>query len=123
MKCFVSQSNVHIITEKLVGKLANPFSLEHVGNKVLKADFHGAFLSVVEAINPSLVGHSGIVVMERKNSFLIVTKKNRMVAIPKKGSVFVTKVCGAVMHLYGTALRFRGTDRAVHKFKATNIVK
>lgn len=44
---------------------------------VVKADLHGAIIKVAASKCPSLVGQTGIVVMETKNSFKIVSRDNR----------------------------------------------
>lgn len=44
---------------------------------VVKADLHGAIIIVAASKCPSLVGQTGIVAMETKNSFKIVSRDNR----------------------------------------------
>jgi len=44
--------------------------------KLLKADFHGALLTVTKAKSPSLVGLTGLVLLETKNTFKLITTKN-----------------------------------------------
>lgn len=44
---------------------------------LVKSDFHGAKLKVIASRNPTLVGHTGIVAMETRNSFKIVGVDNR----------------------------------------------
>lgn len=44
---------------------------------VVKADLHGACIKVTASKCPSLVGQTGIVAMETKNSFKIVGRDNR----------------------------------------------
>ncbi|XP_060715222.1 ribonuclease P protein subunit p29 isoform X1 [Tachysurus vachellii] len=48
--------------------------------KLLKADFHGAVLTVVRSKCPSYVGSTGILVQELKHVFKIITKENRLKA-------------------------------------------
>lgn len=60
--------------------------------KLVKADFHGAIISVRQSKNPCLVGLSGIVVHETENAFKIVTKKDQLKLIPKPHSIFTFAV-------------------------------
>jgi ribonuclease P protein subunit POP4 len=43
---------------------------------LLKADYHGAHLKVVRSACSSLVGQSGIVVFDTKNTFKIIGRDN-----------------------------------------------
>lgn len=44
---------------------------------LVKVDFHGAKIAVIASCNPSLVGQSGIIAMETRNTFKIVGKDNK----------------------------------------------
>ena len=46
--------------------------------RVCRADFHGAFVKVTKAKAGSQVGLEGYVVMETRNTFQLVTKKDRL---------------------------------------------
>lgn len=102
---------------RMLGSLTEQANLDAVGPKILKSDFHGAFISVIESQSPSHLGLSGIVVMERKNVFVVITKKSRVVTIPKNGSVFQMKVSGLMVKLYGSRICFKASERMVKKFK------
>ncbi|XP_056135031.1 ribonuclease P protein subunit p29 isoform X2 [Lampris incognitus] len=54
---------------------SNPLSIQQ---KLLKADFHGAIITVVRSKCPSYVGTTGILVQEFKHVFKIITKEDRM---------------------------------------------
>ncbi|KAJ3507564.1 hypothetical protein NMY22_g16893 [Coprinellus aureogranulatus] len=60
--------------------------------KLLKADFHGAVLTVKDSKNPSLVGLSGILIHETENAFKLVTSKNKVKLVPKENSIFTFAV-------------------------------
>ncbi|THH32140.1 hypothetical protein EUX98_g2055 [Antrodiella citrinella] len=60
--------------------------------KLVKADFHGAFITVRQSKNPCLIGLSGIVAHETENAFKIVTKTDGLKLIPKAHSLFVLAV-------------------------------
>ncbi|KRX71338.1 Ribonuclease P protein subunit p29 [Trichinella sp. T6] len=51
---------------------------------LLKADYHGAVLLVSHSKCQSQVGLFGIVVVETKHTFLLLTPKDRLLTIPKK---------------------------------------
>ncbi len=72
---------------------------------------------MLESRSPSHTGLSGIVLMEFRNTFKLITKRNRVVLVPKAGSVFVLRTCGFLVTLYGSQLCFRAVERAVVKFK------
>ncbi|KAG7268554.1 hypothetical protein CRUP_036311, partial [Coryphaenoides rupestris] len=88
-----------------------------VQQKLLKADFHGAILTVVRSKCPSYVGTTGILVQEFKHIFKIITKENRLKVIPKKNSVFAVEASGFVSHIYGSKFEYRASERSVKKFK------
>ncbi|KAI8998722.1 RNase P/MRP p29 subunit [Trametes punicea] len=110
--------------------------------KLIKADFHGALITVRRSKNPCLVGHSGIVVHETENAFKVITALDRLKLIPKQNSVFVfavplyatpalppstsssSPVPRTVLdmphiefELYGNHFCFRAAERAGRKFK------
>ncbi|KAG8993529.1 hypothetical protein FRB90_000676 [Tulasnella sp. 427] len=60
--------------------------------KLVKADFHGAIITVKESKNASLVGQTGIVVHESENTFKIITQRNQFKVIPKRNSVFIFRI-------------------------------
>ena len=60
--------------------------------KVLKADFHGALISVFKAKNKCLVGVEGIVIKETQKAFYIVNAKDEQKTVLKKGMVFILRV-------------------------------
>ncbi len=101
----------------VLSKHGSHASLEQTGAKVLKADWHGAFISVLESATPSQVGHAGIVLVERKNTFLIVTKKSELLLLSKAGTVFAMRLANMVLKLHGDAVRVRASERSVQKFR------
>ncbi|KAI6218008.1 Ribonuclease P protein subunit p29 [Aphelenchoides fujianensis] len=73
--------------------------------RLLKADFHGCLLRVAQAANPSQIGLHGIVVHESRNTFQMVTKKDKIIVIPKEGSTFQFVLAGKVYTIFGDAIR------------------
>lgn len=50
---------------------------EQLNNKLYRADFHGALVTVIQSKCPSYVGLTGIIVMETKNVFKILGQDNK----------------------------------------------
>lgn len=64
------------------GKLSVPevydSKYDHFSKTLVKSDLHGAKITVECSCNPSLVGQTGIVAMETRNTFKIVGVDNRI---------------------------------------------
>ncbi len=90
-----------------------------IQQKLLKADYHGAILTVTKAKNPSMIGHTGIMVQETKNVFKIVSKDNKVKMIPKENTVFTVEVEGFRLDIDGSHFRFTAAERVHRKFKFT----
>ena len=54
----------------------NPRNWENVNLQLIKADFHGAKISIDRSKCPSLVGVTGIVIQDTKNTFRICGMDN-----------------------------------------------
>ncbi|XP_046842716.1 ribonuclease P protein subunit p29-like [Xenia sp. Carnegie-2017] len=89
-----------------------------LASKIIKADFHGAILTVSKSKCPSYVGLSGIMIQELKNVFKIITKQNELKTLPKINSVFTVDVGGYLCTLYGNHLRVRSAERSSKKLKS-----
>uniref|UniRef100_I3J662 Ribonuclease P protein subunit p29 n=2 Tax=Oreochromis niloticus TaxID=8128 RepID=I3J662_ORENI len=101
----------------LCGGLKATSNPQVVQQKLLKADFHGAILTVVRSKCPSYVGTSGILVQEFKHVFKIITRDDKLKVIPKRNSVFAVEINGFVSHIYGSKFEYRASERAAKKFK------
>jgi ribonuclease P protein subunit POP4 len=94
-------------------------------NALVRADYHGAFLRVVQSKCPSLVGKNGLVVQETLNTFVLIQSDNRSVVIPKTGSIFECRLNQPSQSghkdlewlLFGDQLRQHSGLRASKKFK------
>uniref|UniRef100_A0A3Q0RET7 Ribonuclease P protein subunit p29 n=1 Tax=Amphilophus citrinellus TaxID=61819 RepID=A0A3Q0RET7_AMPCI len=93
-----------------------------VQQKLLKADFHGAIITVVRSKCPSYVGTSGILVQEFKHVFKIITKEDKLKVIPKRSSVFAVEINGFVSHIYGSRFEHRASERSAKKFKVRGTI-
>lgn len=67
----IERDGKHIIPE------LHDSNYDSFSKSIAKSDFHGAMISVVASCNPTLVGQTGIVVMETRNTFKIVSKDDR----------------------------------------------
>ena len=86
--------------------------------KLAKCDYHGAIFTIERSKCPTLIGKSGIVLMETKNMFKIISKNNNIYSIPKNTSIFTFDVDGLVYTLHGPHFQFRPQDRASKVFKS-----
>ncbi|KAJ9119800.1 hypothetical protein QFC24_005513 [Naganishia onofrii] len=73
-------------------RLPNGLGCEQVSSRIVKADFTGAIIRVKKAKNPSLVGHSGIVIQETAETFKLVTPANVVKVIPKQNALFTLSI-------------------------------
>ncbi|CAO3693465.1 unnamed protein product [Umbelopsis ramanniana] len=100
--------------EELLGNTTS--ALVH-SQKLIKADYQGAILSVVKSKSPSYIGTSGIVVQETESMLNIITSDNKLKHIPKAASIFNMTVKENTFAIYGNQIRFRAAERATRKFK------
>jgi RNase P/RNase MRP subunit p29 len=56
--------------------------------KLVKADFHGAIIKIQSSNNKNEIGIEGINLLETKRTFSLITKKNEIKTILKKGTLF-----------------------------------
>lgn len=101
----------------LCGGLTPASSPQSVQLKLLRADFHGAIISVVRSKCPSYVGTTGILVQELRHVFKIITKEDKLKVIPKRNSVFEVEINGFVSHIYGNKFEQRASERSSKKYK------
>lgn len=106
----------------LCGGLTPKSNPQFVQQKLLKADFHGAIITVVRSKCPSYVGTTGILVQEFKHVFKIITKEDKLKVIPKRNSVFEVEINGFVSHIYGSKFEQRASERSAKKFKVRGTI-
>ncbi|XP_075930214.1 ribonuclease P protein subunit p29 isoform X2 [Petromyzon marinus] len=95
---------------------------EQIQMKMLKADLHGAIITVEKSKCPTYVGTTGIMIQELKNVFKIITKDDKLKVIPKRKSIFAVAFGGFVSHIYGSMFCMRSSERSAKKFKAKGSV-
>ncbi|VDM66782.1 unnamed protein product [Strongylus vulgaris] len=79
--------------------------------RMLKADYHGALVLVAEAHNPTMVGIVGIILLETRQTFQLITKEDKYVVIPKQGTALQFILDGRVFTLFGDAMRYKPSLR------------
>ena len=92
---------------------------ENILEKILKADLHGAILTVINSTNKNNIGISGIVLFESRRTFNILTKKNEIKTILKQGCIFETLLQFNNMKIliYGENFIYKSAERTKIKFK------
>ncbi|KAI8639932.1 Rof/RNase P-like protein [Parasitella parasitica] len=87
--------------------------------KLIKADFHGATMTVVQTTNPSYIGVTGIMIQETLSMFKIITKDNKLKQIPKNSGNFNIYIQETQKNytIYGPQFVVRPAERASKKFK------
>ncbi|KAM9409516.1 ribonuclease P protein subunit p29 [Pholidichthys leucotaenia] len=106
----------------LCGGLKPTCNPQMVQQKLLKADFHGAIITVVRSRCPSYVGISGILVQEFKHVFKVITRDNKLKVVPKKNSVFEVEINGFVSHIYGGKIEQRAGIRSAKRYKTRTTI-
>uniref|UniRef100_A0A182PC54 Ribonuclease P protein subunit p29 n=1 Tax=Anopheles epiroticus TaxID=199890 RepID=A0A182PC54_9DIPT len=84
---------------------------------LLKADYHGAKIHIVRSKQPSVVGMKGIVVLDTKGTFKMVSKDDKLRTIPKNDSQFEVFTNDKVVTIFGKHLNVRPAERSVKKMK------
>nr|XP_040236153.2 ribonuclease P protein subunit p29 [Anopheles coluzzii] len=84
---------------------------------LLKADYHGAKIHIVRSKQPSVVGMKGIVVLDTKGTFKMISKDNKLRTIPKNDSQFEVFLQDKVITIFGKHLNARPAERSVKKMK------
>ncbi|KAK7055588.1 ribonuclease P protein subunit [Favolaschia claudopus] len=60
--------------------------------KLLKADFHGSFITVHQTRNTAILGISGIIIHETEGTFKVVTNEDKLKILPKQNTIFTFAV-------------------------------
>ncbi|XP_026531695.1 ribonuclease P protein subunit p29 [Notechis scutatus] len=112
---------LHELWKQYIRELCNGLKpdaqTQMIQTKLLKADFHGALVTVTKSKCPSYVGVTGIILQETKYVFKIITKEDRLKVIPKRNNIFSIEMDGFVSYIYGSRIQFRASERSAKKFK------
>ncbi|XP_049291482.1 ribonuclease P protein subunit p29 [Anopheles funestus] len=88
---------------------------------LLKADYHGAKIRIIRSKQSSVVGMKGIVVLDTKGTFKMVSKDNILRTIPKNDSMFEINNQGKMVTIFGKYLTGRPAERSVKKTKSFSL--
>ncbi|KAJ7402380.1 hypothetical protein BTVI_86728 [Pitangus sulphuratus] len=88
-----------------------------IQSKLLKADLHGAIVTVTKSKCPSYVGITGIILQEFKHVFKVITKEDKLKVVPKLNNVFSLEIDGFISYIYGSKFLMRASERSAKKFK------
>uniref|UniRef100_A0A8C5RK08 Ribonuclease P protein subunit p29 n=1 Tax=Laticauda laticaudata TaxID=8630 RepID=A0A8C5RK08_LATLA len=112
---------LHELWKQYIRELCNGLKpdaqTQMIQTKLLKADFHGALVTVTKSKCPSYVGITGIILQETKYVFKIITEEDRLKVIPKRNNIFSIETDGFVSYIYGSRIQFRASERSAKKFK------
>lgn len=105
--------------KNLLNKAQQP---DTIFNKMLKADFHGAIIEISDSKNKNQIGIKGIVLLETKRSFVIITQTNKVKTLLKKGSVFRIDLDYTSVKIIGDNFMYKAIERTKTKFKNKYII-
>ncbi|XP_033341902.2 ribonuclease P/MRP subunit POP4 [Megalopta genalis] len=94
---------------------------ENINQQLMKADFHGSKISVVGSKCPSLIGLSGIVIQDTKNTFRICGKDNVIRTIPKDVVRLNIHIKNVKLELFGKDLSVKPIERTIKKLKGGRV--
>jgi ribonuclease P protein subunit POP4 len=109
---------LHSLWTQYITHLLNGAGGTGIGERLIKADYHGAILTVVRSTCPSYIGLRGIVLQETENVFRLITLEDEMKTVPKGGNVFAFQHGSHLIQVFGNHIKFKASERAVRKFKA-----
>ncbi|XP_065201408.1 ribonuclease P protein subunit p29 [Planococcus citri] len=94
---------------------------ESVSFTLLKADFHGALVKVLQSRCPSYVGHEGIIIFDTKYTFTIIGKDDTTRTVPKLSCIFEISVKQYKFKIFGKYFCIRTAERSTKKIKSSFI--
>lgn len=84
---------------------------------ISKMEFQGSKMEVIASKCPTLVNHSGIVLLETRETFKIISKDDQIRTIPKRESVFFLKIGNLNVKIFGKHITIRPAERSIKKIK------
>ncbi|CAD8092277.1 unnamed protein product [Paramecium primaurelia] len=79
--------------------------------RLLKADFHGALIQIVYSKCKTYEGQEGIIVREKKKSFIIIKENDQLSVIEKENTIFLMPVGNKTYRLHGCHLIIKPSER------------
>lgn len=105
---------MHCLWQKYITDLKGQATEHQFLEKLLKADLHGAIISVFKAKNTSFVGLQGILLVETANMFVFISENHKLRKIPKKETVFEIVLQNVKYRLVGNEVM---GERCFKKYK------
>jgi ribonuclease P protein subunit POP4 len=104
-------------TEKRVLLTLDSKTEDTIYLKLLRADFHGAHITVIHSKINSYIGLEGIIINESLKTFKIITQQHRILTLLKPEVVMQIRTADKFYALNGNCLVYRSIDRSKIKFK------
>jgi RNase P/RNase MRP subunit p29 len=101
------------------GVMSLPLASGQLRDKLMRADLHGALIRVAQSRNHCTVGLVGIVLVESKLAFQIVTRENEVKLVPKQQTAFDVYHPTAIFRFHGDQMLTRAAERSTRKYKST----
>jgi ribonuclease P protein subunit POP4 len=90
-----------------------------IAAKSLKADLHGALVGIMKCCSRKhMEGMQGLIIIETEHTFRLVTAENKLLSVPKHGTLLALRHRGWVIAVNGSAIEYRPWDRALRKWKS-----
>lgn len=91
---------------------------DEFSRQLVKMDLHGAKLRVLQSKCKTLVGLSGICVMDTKNILKLLGEDHQLRTVPKSECVFGMQLGSMEFTIFGQHLNMRPAERSVKKIKS-----
>jgi ribonuclease P protein subunit POP4 len=116
---------LHRLWQQYVAELLSlPHSSLPAPHLLMRADHHGAIITVLRSVCPTYLHVSGIVLQETAETWRIISEDDRQRVLRKRGSV-VGVDCGSWgrLELFGSQLCYRSSERTARKWKGKQTVQ
>lgn len=101
----------------------NPAHNASICSKLTKAELSGAYITVCNSKNPTMIGLSGIVARESQRCLFVINSENVVKNLLKAGSVFEVRLPeegshgGYAVRIWGDNIIYVGSERTKVRFK------
>ena len=102
-------------------------------SRIVKADFSGAKVKVINSKNATMIGIKGIIVRETKCTFVVIQKDNQVKLLVKEGTVFQMRLPDSLksnkdaaplaVNIWGDNIKYIGSERGKIKFKEKHLIE
>ncbi|EEA05174.1 ribonuclease P protein subunit, putative [Cryptosporidium muris RN66] len=95
----------------------NITKLSQICNYITQCDFHGALLEIIRSNNKGYINLKGIIIKETQETFVIISKDNKVRTLIKSGCTFMIHLDNYKILLFGTQFCYHPAERIKHKFR------